>query len=61
MEESKIKIQSLKGWRGEVGMLTPQPWLYREYDLVAPEGIKFATTVLGGGSVTPEQLRHWLR
>lgn len=50
--------RSLKGWRAEVGMLAPTSWMYREYDLVAPEGIKFSSALLGCEGNTPEQLKE---
>lgn len=59
MREEKGQLaRSLKGWRAEVGMLAPASWMYREYELVAPEGVKFSTAVLGTEGNTPEQLKE---
>jgi maleate isomerase len=61
-EESGIQMaRSLKGWRAEVGMLAPTSWMYREFGLVAPEGIKFSTGVLGVEGNTPEQLKDMVK
>lgn len=53
------QVQYLKGWRAEVGMISPNPGMYREYEIVAPEGIKFSRVVLGTlTEVTIEQLNE---
>jgi maleate isomerase len=52
--EGTIKIQPHKGWRAEVGMIGPHAWMFREYELVAPEGIRFSNAVLGVEEATPE-------
>lgn len=47
-----------KGWRAEVGMLAPYPGMYREWYILAPEGIKFSCAILGlADAVTPENLK----
>ena len=58
-EEKGMQLaRSLKGWKAEVGMLAPTSWMYREYGLVAPEGVKFSSAVLGVEGNTPEQLKE---
>ena len=47
----------LKGWRAEVGMLAPLSWMYREYDEVDLEGVKFSLALLGHEAHTAEALR----
>ena len=44
------------GWRAEVGLLTPTPWDYREYNTMAPIGVKFTKCTLGLAEATPENL-----
>jgi len=56
MEAGKM-MESLRGWRAEVGMLAPLPGMYREWDVVAPEGVKFSTAIMGLGDVNPENLK----
>jgi len=56
MEEEVCK-QNLKGWRAEVGMLAPVAAMYREYEIVAPEGVRFSRALLGLDEVTPEALK----
>lgn len=51
-------IPTIRGWRAEVGMLAPLPGMYREWDIVAPEGVKFSRTVLGLPQNTPEDLKN---
>ena len=58
MEETKIWGPCLKGWRAEIGMLAPVPGMYREYDYVTPEGVRFAKAVLGITGATPEGLKE---
>ena len=55
--EADIYKQNLKGWRAEVGMLSPVSTMFREYEVVAPEGIRFSRALLGLKEVTPEALR----
>lgn len=55
--EADISKQNLKGWRAEVGMLAPVATMYREYEVVAPEGIRFSRALLGLKEVTPEALK----
>ena len=59
MSETAIinQTQSVKGWRAEIGMLAPLPGMYREYDIVAPEGVKFSRAILGLAQTTPEDLK----
>jgi len=59
MTELQIQVPSFRGWRAEVGMLTPAPGMYREYEIVAPEGIKFSRVVIA--TITepiPEQFKE---
>jgi len=55
--ETDIYKQNLKGWRAEVGMLAPVASMYREYEVVAPEGIRFNRALLGLKEVTPAALK----
>jgi maleate isomerase len=55
--ETDIHKQNLKGWRAEVGMLSPVATMFREYEVVAPEGIRFSRALLGLKEVTPEALK----
>lgn len=55
--ETEKKMESLRGWRAEVGMLAPLPGMYREWDVLAPEGVKFSVALMGLGDVTPENLK----
>ena len=48
----KLYAQSLKGWRGEVGMLCPMAGMYREWEVLAPHGIRFSHAVLGAPANT---------
>lgn len=58
--EQVISMYSAKSssWRAEVGMLAPAPGLYREYDIVAPEGVRFSQAILGLVQCTPEDLKR---
>jgi len=47
----------LKGWRAEVGLLAPVAAMYREFDVLAPEGVRFSRALLGLEEVTPEALK----
>jgi len=55
--EEEVCRQNLKGWRAEVGMLAPVAEMYREYEVVAPEGVRFSRALLGLDEVTPEALK----
>jgi len=55
--ETDIHKQNLKGWRAEVGMLSPVATMFREYEVVAPEGVRFSRALLGLKEVTPEALK----
>ena len=57
MEEENVYRENLKGWRAEVGMLAPVAAMYREYEEVAPKGVRFSRALLGLESVTPEALK----
>ncbi|MGA2464853.1 MAG: hypothetical protein ABSH06_10945 [Thermodesulfobacteriota bacterium] len=57
MVESQWQIKSLKGWRAEVGMLAPGPGMFREWEMIVPEGIKFSTAIMGLEAVTAEILK----
>ena len=58
MVEPQTQIKSLKGWRAEVGMLAPMGYMYREWEIVAPEGIRFSTALLGLTRTTPQGLKE---
>lgn len=49
-------LLSTTGWRAEVGMLAPIPGLYREWDIVAPEGVRFSVAILGLTKVIAEDI-----
>jgi maleate cis-trans isomerase len=51
-------IPSLKGWRAEVGILAPYSGLYREWETLAPDGIKFSQVVIGMKGVTIEAIKE---
>lgn len=53
----EIHKQCLKGWRAEVGLLAPVPAMYREFDILAPEGVRFSRGILGLEEVTPKALK----
>ncbi len=57
MEEPEIRNKTLLGWRAEVGMLAPDPGMYREFDIVAPEGVRFSRALLGLAGTTTEALK----
>jgi len=54
---TELHLQSLKGWRAEVGMLAPLRGMYREWEAVAPEGVRFSKALLGLEEATPESMR----
>lgn len=56
MTEEAYK-QYLKGWRAEVGLLAPLSGMFREFDALAPEGVRFSRAILGMESPTPEAMR----
>jgi maleate cis-trans isomerase len=58
MNETQIQMKSLKGWRAEVGMLAPWGKMYREWEVFAPEGIRFSHALLGLIHTTPEGLKE---
>jgi maleate isomerase len=49
-------LQDVTGWRAEVGMLAPGPGMFREWDLVAPEGVRFSSAILGLEAPNAESL-----
>jgi maleate isomerase len=55
------KPRSINGWRAEVGMIAPISGMYREWEAVAPEGIRFSDVVLGMRKVTPEGLKQMVK
>lgn len=50
-------VQSFKGWRAEIGILGPVSWICREWDILAPEGVKFSRGTLEHEAHTPEALK----
>jgi len=58
MVETAFQIKSLKGWRAEVGMLAPWGCMYREWEEIAPEGVRFSRALLGLVYTTPEGLKE---
>jgi maleate isomerase len=52
------QISSLKGWRAEVGVLTPMTWMCREWEVAAPEGIRFSKAAMGHEEHTAQALRE---
>ena len=58
MKEEKFPVRFLHGWRAEVGMLAPQGCMYREWEVVAPEGVRFSSALLGLTRTTPEGLKE---
>jgi len=57
-EAIKNQIPSLRGWRAEVGVLAPVSWMYREWEVVAPEGVRFSRALLGHEAHTAEALKE---
>ena len=58
MVEPQMQIQSLKGWRAEVGILMPLAGMFREWEAVVPEGVRFSTALLGLVECTSEGLKE---
>jgi len=59
MAELQSQVLSFRGWRAEVGMLSPAPGMYREYEIVAPEGVKFSRVVMATiTEAVPEQFKE---
>jgi len=58
METPQIKIPCLKGWRAEVGILTPTAGHEREWEEVAPQGVRFVRGLLGYTELTLEGLKE---
>jgi maleate isomerase len=57
METEQVKIPCLKGWRAEVGILTPTAGHEREWEEVVPQGVRFVRGLLGYTELTPEGLK----
>jgi len=57
MVEPQMQIPYLEGWGAEVGMLALLSWMYQEWEVTAPEGIKFSTALLGLEAHTAEALK----
>jgi len=57
MAEPQIDLPVLKGWRAEIGILDPGNTLYREWEIAAPEGVRFSRTVLVITETTPKGVR----
>jgi maleate isomerase len=53
----EIHQDYLKGWRAEIGLLAPLAGMFREYDILAPGGIKFSRAILGMEAPTPEGVK----
>ena len=49
MEKPEMGVPDLRGWRAEVGMLVPVGYMLREYEMAAPEGVRFSRAILGIG------------
>jgi maleate cis-trans isomerase len=58
MEKMEKGMPNQRGWRGEVGMLVPGGYMLREYDEVAPEGVRFSKAILWITESTPEGLKE---
>lgn len=59
MARPQSQMPSFRGWRAEVGMLSPAPGMYREYEIVAPEGVKFSRVVMAAiTEAVPEQFKE---
>jgi maleate cis-trans isomerase len=58
MEKMEKGIPNQRGWRGEVGMLVPGGYMLREYDEVAPDGVRFSKAILALSEGTPEGLKE---
>jgi len=58
MTDIELRFKPLKGWRAEVGMLAPWGKMYREWEVVAPEGVRFSSALLGLIHTTPEGLKE---
>ena len=55
-KDLRFRMHRAEGWRAEVGMLAPLPGMYREWEVVAPEGVKFSEAALGLVQCTAEDL-----
>lgn len=58
MEKPEMGVPNLRGWRAEVGMLVPVGYMLREYEMAAPEGVRFSRAILGIRENTPEGLKE---
>ncbi len=67
MAETQAKLNngwtppSIMGWRAEVGMIAPISGMYREWEAIAPAGIRFSDAILGMRKVTPEGLKDMVK
>ena len=57
MAEPEWQIKSLKGWRAEVGLLAPGPGMFREWEMIVPEGVRFSAALLGFEAHTVKVLK----
>ena len=48
----------LKGWRAEVGLLSPLAGMFREFEVLAPEGVRFSRAILGMQAPSPEGVKQ---
>ena len=51
----------LKGWRAEIGLLAPLAGMFREYDILAPDGIRFSRAILGMEAPTPDGVKKLIK
>lgn len=54
---TELSTKLLKGWRAEVGIVAPYTGLYREWNGLFPEGIRFSQVVVGMYGVDAESIR----
>jgi maleate isomerase len=57
MLEEQIKIPPLFGSRAEVGLMCPVASMLREYEILAPEGVRFSRAIMGVGGDTTEDVK----
>jgi len=53
-----MEMKSFKGWRAEVGLLIPLSWMCRDWEIAAPEGIRFSTAVMRLKTHSAEALKE---
>jgi maleate isomerase len=56
--EQQTTVQYLKGWRAEIGILTPAAGHEREWEVVAPKGVRFVRGLLGLTGNSKEELKE---